>query len=56
MKKTAIVITMNVCRLTRSAISPNGTAMMAPTTAAKGSRANADVPVKCQADAAAPSA
>ena len=31
MKKTAIVITMNVCRLTRSAISPNGTAMAAPT-------------------------
>ena len=30
MKKTAIVITMNVCRRTRSAISPNGTAMSAP--------------------------
>ena len=30
MKKTAIVITMNVCRRTRSATRPNGTAISAP--------------------------
>ena len=54
MKNTAIVITMNVCRRTRSAIRPNGTAITAPTTAASGSSANTPVPVTCQSLAAMP--
>jgi len=56
MKNTAIVITMKVCRLTRSAIRPNGTAISAPTAADSGSRANTPVPVTCQSRAAMPRA
>ncbi len=54
MKKIAMVITTNVCRRTRSAIRPNGTAMAAATTAASGSRANSAGPVICQSLAATP--
>ena len=54
MKKKAIVITMNVCRLTRSAARPNGTAMTAPTAIESGSRANTVVPVMFQSLAAMP--
>jgi hypothetical protein len=54
MKNTAIVITMNVCRRTRNATRPNGTAMAAPTAAASGSRANTPTPLMCQSLAAMP--
>ena len=54
MKNTAIVITMNVCRRTRSATRPNGTAMAAPTAAASGSRPNTATPLTCQSLAAMP--
>ena len=54
MKNTAMVMTMNVCRRTRSAISPNGTAMIAPTAALSGSSAKTVVPSMCQSRAAMP--
>ena len=54
MKKKAIVMTMNVCRLTRSAISPNGTAMAAPTRPQSGSSAKTESPVMFQSRAAMP--
>ena len=54
MKKKAIVMTMNVCRLTRSATSPNGTAMAAPTRPQSGSSAKTESPVMCQSRAAMP--
>ena len=56
MKKMAMVITMKVCRRTRSAISPNGTAISAPTAAQSGSSAKAVVPWMCQSRAAIASA
>ena len=56
MKNTAIVMTMNVCLRTRSAIRPNGTAITAPTAAASGSSANTATPLMCQALAAMPTA
>jgi len=56
MKNTAIVITMNVCRRTRNATRPNGTAITAPTAAASGSRAKTPTPVMCHARAAMPTA
>src|ERR1017187_30723 len=43
MKKTAIVITTNVCRRTRSAISPTGTANRAATTAPPGGNRGKDL-------------
>ena len=56
MKKMAIVMTTKVCRRTRSATRPNGTAIRAATTAASGSSANSAVPVICQSLAAMPAA
>ena len=56
MKKMAMVITMNVCRRTRSAISPNGIAMAAPTAALSGISAKTAVPSMCQSRAAMPMA
>ncbi len=56
MKKTAMVITMNVCRRTRSAISPNGIAITAPTAPQSGSSAKTVVPWTCQSRAAMPMA
>ena len=52
MKKYAIVMTTNVCRRTRSAISPSGTASTPASTPASGSSANTVSPVRCQARAA----
>ena len=54
MKNTAMVITMNVCRRTRSATRPNGTAIAAPTAAASGSSTNTSTPFMCQSLAAMP--
>ena len=54
MKKMAMVTTTNVCRRTRSATRPNGTATTAATTAASGIRANTAFPVRCQSRAAIP--
>ena len=51
MKKKAIVMTTNVCRRTRSATSPSGTAMTAAATAASGSRPNTASPARCQSRA-----
>ena len=51
MKKNAIVITTNVCRLTRSATRPSGTAIAAATTPASGSKPNTASPVSCQSRA-----
>ncbi len=56
MKKMAMVITMNVCRRTRSAISPNGTAMAAPTAAHERYQREDAVPSMCQSRAAMPMA
>jgi hypothetical protein len=56
MKNTAMVITMKVWRLTRSATRPNGTAIAAPTTGASASRANTPSPLTCQSLAAMPTA
>ena len=44
MKNTAMVTTTNVCRRTRSAISPNGTAITAPAMPPRGSSQNAVLP------------
>ena len=52
MKKMAIVMTTNVCRRTRSATRPTGTAMTAATTAASGSSPNTASPVRFQSRAA----
>jgi hypothetical protein len=54
MKKTAIVTTMNVCLRTRSAISPNGIAISAPTAALSGSSSKTAVACMCQSRAAMP--
>ena len=54
MKKNAIVITTNVCRRTRSAISPSGTASTPPRAPASGSSAKTASPVRCQSLAAMP--
>ena len=54
MKKYAIVTTTKVCRRTRSAISPSGTARTAATAAASSSSTNTASPVTCQARAAIP--
>jgi hypothetical protein len=51
MKKNAIVITTNVCRRTRSATRPSGTAMAAATIAASGSSPNTASPDRCQSRA-----
>ncbi len=51
-----MVITMKVCRRTRRAISPNGTAMSAPTAPQSGSSAKTAVPWMCQSRAAMPMA
>ena len=56
MKKIAMVITMNVCRRTRRAISPNGIAMSAPTAAQSGRSSKTAVPCMCQSRAAMPMA
>jgi hypothetical protein len=48
------VTTKNVCRWTRSAIRPKGTATTAPTIPASGSKANTTFPVSCQSLAAIP--
>ena len=56
MKNIAIVITMKVCRLTRSATRPNGTAISAPTTAPSGISPNTPTPPTCQSRAATPTA
>ena len=54
MKKNAIVITTNVCRLTRSAMSPSGTESAAATPPASGSSAKTGSPFSCHALAAMP--
>ena len=49
-----MVTTTNVCRRTRSAMSPNGTATSPAASPASGSRANSRSPVTCQSWAAMP--
>ncbi len=54
MKKYAIVTTTKVCRRTRSAISPSGTASTPASAPASGSSAKTASPVRCQSRAAIP--
>ena len=56
MKNTAIVMTMNVCRRTCSAMRPKTSAMPAPMTPTSGSRAKTCVPWTFQPLAMRPSA
>ncbi len=54
MKNTAIVMTTNVWRRTRSAIRPNGIARIAPSSPVSGSSAKTMDPVRCQSWVAIP--
>ena len=56
MKKIAIVTTTNVCRRTRSATSPNGTATAAAASPASGRVAKITSPVRCWCQASSPTA